>query len=65
MTEADAEEQELRIELMKTQIDHNRINMARLRQEMRWEPYKAIAAFLAAAAAAGGIIVALAHWTHL
>lgn len=65
MTAADEEEQQLRIELMKTQIDHNRINMTRLRQEMRLEPYKAVAAFLAAAAAIGGIIVALAHWTHL
>lgn len=58
-------EQQLRIELMKTEIDHNRIDMTRLRQEMRLEPYKAVAAFLAAAAAFGGIIVALAHWTHL
>lgn len=65
MTDEEDEERQLRIELMQTQIDHNRLNMARLRQEMRLEPYKAIAAFLAAAAAFGGIIVALAHWTHL
>jgi hypothetical protein len=61
----DDEERRLRIELMQTQIDNNRVNIERLRQEMRWEPYKALAAIIGGAAAIGGIIVALAHWTHL
>jgi hypothetical protein len=51
----DDEEQALRITLMKTQID-------RLRQEMRWEVYKALAAILGAAAAIAGASVGLGVW---
>lgn len=61
---ADKREQELRIELMETQIDNNRLNMKRLEQEMRWEPYKAFAAIIAGVAAMAGIIVGVAHLIH-
>jgi hypothetical protein len=51
----DETEQDLRIELMKVQID-------RVRQEMRWEVYKALAAILGAAAAIAGASVGLGVW---
>jgi hypothetical protein len=60
---ADAE-RELRIDLMKTQIDQGRVNIDKMRQEMRWEPYKALAAIVAAAAAISGIILGVAHLLH-
>lgn len=47
---------------MKAQIDHTRVDMAKLAREMRWEPYKAIAVLLGATAAWGGAILALAAW---
>jgi|HubBroStandDraft_3_1064219.scaffolds.fasta_scaffold1774494_2 hypothetical protein len=56
------EERQLRIELMKAQIDHTRVDMAKLRSEMRWEPYKALAVLLGATAAWAGAILALAAW---
>lgn len=58
------EEQQLRIELMQTQIDKNRLDLVRLRQEMRWEPWKALAAIIGASAAMVGVILALAHIIH-
>ncbi len=58
---ADDEERELRIELMKTQIDEGRLNIDKLRQEMKWEPWKALAAIIAASAAMVGVILALSH----
>jgi hypothetical protein len=57
-------EDELRIELMTVQIDKTRLDMQRVRQEMRWEPYKALAAILAGVAAVSGIIVGVAHLIH-
>ena len=48
-------EQELRIELMQTQID-------KFRQEMRWQPYVAFATILAGVAAMAGVILAVAHF---
>ena len=51
----DDEERDLRIELMKTQVQ-------RMRQEMRWEVYKAMAAILGAAAAIGATSVGLGVW---
>lgn len=62
LTADDREERDLRIELMKAQIDHTRVDMAKLAREMRWEPYKAIAVLLGATAAWGGAILALAAW---
>lgn len=47
---------------MDPQIDHGRVDMAKVRQEMRWEPYKAIAAIIGAAAAMMAVTLALATW---
>jgi len=58
----DDEERRLRIELMQTQIDNNRLNMKRIEQEMRWEPYKAFATIIAGVAAMAGVILAVAHF---
>jgi hypothetical protein len=58
----DDEERDLRIELMKAQIDHTRLDMVKLQREMRWEPYKAFAAIIAGVAAMCGVILAVAHY---
>lgn len=63
MTEDD-EKRALEIELMTVQIDRNRLDMKRIEQEMRWEPYKALAAIVAACAAITGVILALSHFIH-
>lgn len=55
MPERDIEEQELRIELMSTQIE-------KFRQEMRYQPWIALATFMAAVAAVSGVILGLAHF---
>lgn len=60
--EDEAEERRLRIEMMQTQIDNNRVNIERLRQEMRWEPLKALATILGGVAAMAGVILAVAHF---
>jgi hypothetical protein len=57
----DDEEQQLRIELMKAQIDKSRLDIDRIRQEMRWEPWKALAGITAAVAAMAGIILGVSH----
>ena len=62
MTDADEEEQQLRIEMMETQIDNNRVNIERLRQEMKWEPLKALATIIGGIAAMAGVILAVAHF---
>jgi len=54
MSELDDQEQRLRLDLMTIQIE-------RLRQEMRWEPYKAVAIMLAGVAAMAGIILCVTH----
>jgi hypothetical protein len=64
MSTSDDEERELRIELMKTQIDKGRLDMKRIEQEMRWEPWKALAGISAGVAAVAGIILAVAHLLH-
>jgi hypothetical protein len=51
-----------RIELMKGQIDQGRLNIDKIRQEMRWEVYKALAAILGAAVAIVGTAVGLGVW---
>lgn len=62
------DEQELRIELMMTEIDKNRLDIERIRldidrtrQEMRWEVPKAVAGISLADIAAAGLILGLAH----
>jgi hypothetical protein len=61
MPEPADEERQLRIELMATQIDKNRLDIDRVRQEMRWEPWKALAGILVAVAAMAGVILGVAH----
>ena len=39
-----------------------RLDIERLRQEMRWEPYKAFATIIAGVAAMTGVILAVAHF---
>ena len=67
----DDEERELRIahmtadlERIRQQIEKDRIQADRLRQEMKWEPYKAIAAFVVGVAAFGGLVIAVSHVIH-
>jgi hypothetical protein len=62
----DDEERQLKIELMTVQIDQGRLNIDKMRQEMRLETRKfvlqaiaALAASVAAGAAALGLIL---HW---
>ena len=62
MTNASFDKLRMRIELMKAQIDHTRLNMEKLRQDLRWEPWKALAAMVAGTAAMAGAILALAAW---
>jgi hypothetical protein len=57
----DEAEQQLRMELMSQQIDHARLNMERLRQEMRWEPYKALAVIITAIVAVSGLLLGVYH----
>jgi len=57
MTERDQEEQDLRIEMMKTQHDL-------FKSQLRWETWKAIATIGAAVAAMAGIILGVAHVIH-
>jgi hypothetical protein len=54
-------ERELRIEQMTIDIKRIEQQIKRLDQEMRWQPYTAIAAILAAAAAMAGVILGIAH----
>ncbi len=57
MPEPDDEERELRLELMMGQIDKGRLDIERVRQEMRMEPWKlVILAFGAGAATVAAII---------
>jgi hypothetical protein len=60
----DDERQELKDQLLMVQIDRTRLDIDRVRQEMRWEPWKALAGILAACAAMVGVILALSHVIH-
>lgn len=51
----DADERELRIELMKTQIEH-------LRGQIVWEPWKVVIAAFGAGAALMGVLIAVTAW---
>jgi hypothetical protein len=53
----DAEERELKGELMKTQIELYRV-------QLRWEPWKALAAMVAAAAVFAGGVLAVSSWSR-
>lgn len=47
---------------MKAQIDHTRVDTAKLAREMRWEPWKALAVLLSATAAWAALILTVAHF---
>jgi hypothetical protein len=64
VTERDQEEQDLRIALLELQMTKTEYDINRVRQEMRWEPYKAIAAILVGIVAAAGLILGVAHIIH-
>ena len=58
---ANDRERELRIEQMSVDIKRIEQQIKRLDQEMRWQPFLAIATMLAATAAMVGVILGLAH----
>lgn len=60
----DDERQDLKDKLLMAQIDKTNLDLARLRQEMRWEPWKALAGIAAGVVAVAGIILAVAHVIH-
>ena len=51
------DERELRINLMQPQIEL-------YKAQLRWEPWKALAAMVAAAAVFAGSVLALSNWLH-
>jgi hypothetical protein len=64
-----SDEDELKAELMNAQIETLRAEREKLRaetdrfhQEMRWEPWKALAALLVGVAAISGVILTVAHF---
>jgi len=62
VTEDEREERDLRIELMTVQIEQGRINIDKMRQEMRLETRKIVwqtVASLAGAATAGAAVLGL------
>jgi len=58
------ERQALEDKLLMAQIDKTNLDMARLRQEMWWAPWIALAGILTGVAAMAGIILAVAHVIH-
>lgn len=50
-------ERKLRIDLMQTQIEL-------YKAQLRWEPWKALAAMVAASAVFAGSVLALSNWLH-
>jgi hypothetical protein len=61
MTEM-SDEDELRMRLMNAQLEETLARTERFRQELRWEPWKALAALIGAAAIFLGGVLALANW---
>lgn len=53
----DEEFRDVQVDLMKTQIEL-------FKEQIRWEPLKAIAAMLATAALMAGTTLALSNWLH-
>ena len=60
----DDERQDLKDQLLMAQLDKTRLDIDRVRQEMRWEPWKAAAGIAAGVVAVAGIILAVAHVIH-
>jgi hypothetical protein len=59
--ESDAEA-ELKIALMNAQLEKTQMEIERLRQDIKWDPWKAFAGVLAGVAAIAGVILAVAHF---
>ncbi len=57
MSDAEDEERALRINLMQTQIEL-------YKAQLRWEPWKALAAMVAASAVFMGGVLAVSNWVH-
>ncbi len=64
MTERDQEEQDLRISLLELQMTKADYDIQRVRQEMRWEPWKALATIIVGIVAAAGLILTVSHIIH-
>jgi hypothetical protein len=47
---------------MNAQLEETLVRTERLRQELRWEPWKAFAAILIGVAAMAGVILTVAHF---
>ena len=66
MSELDLAEQTWRITLMKTQIEHNQIDIEKIRQQIdhaaKWEPWKALATILGGIAAGVAAIQVIIHF---
>lgn len=56
MTELDDKERQLRLTLLRVQIDKERIDIERLRHQLRWKPYKALAAIVGSALFVIGVL---------
>ncbi len=57
-------EHELRVKMMQTNIDQGRLNMDKLRSDLKWENRKFLVQFLLAIAASVGAGVALANYVN-
>jgi hypothetical protein len=57
-----SDEDELRLRLMNAQLEETLTRTERFRQELRWEPWKALAALIGATAIFLGSVLALANW---
>jgi len=61
-----ADDDELRVAIMNAQLEETLARTERIRQELRWEPWKAFAAILGGmlvgVAAIAGVILTVAHF---
>jgi hypothetical protein len=64
MTDYETRKHELELELMSAQIDKTRVDIEKMRMEMRWEPWKALAAMAIGVAAVSSAILAVGHFIH-
>lgn len=62
MADADAEERQLRMQLMAAQIANQQADTALKDEQRRWEPWKALSAAFGAGIAVASGLIALAAW---
>ena len=62
--EDDERIRQLRIRLMELEIDKTRLDIDRIRRELWWSPWIALASILTGTAAMAGIILGVAHIIH-